>query len=96
MVTGFYKKRTGHVKGTEEICSKKTAKLGEEYFCFKRKRDKETYGRDRNYINYGTGNNRYSTTIFIASVKYLFRDYFFNRLKTKCWSEWTRWLWKYS
>ena len=38
------KKRAGQMKSTEEICSKKTDKLGELYFCFKRKRDKEAYG----------------------------------------------------
>lgn len=45
-------------------------------FCFKRKRDKETYGKNRKCINYGAGNNRYSTTIFIPSVKYPLRDFF--------------------
>jgi hypothetical protein len=50
-------------------------------FCFKRKMDKETCGKNIKYVNYGAGNNRYSTTIFTPSVKYPLRDFFYRRNK---------------
>jgi hypothetical protein len=76
-------KRPGYVKGNKRDFFEKNCYvrlLGKPYFYFKRKRDKETYGINRKYINYGAGNNRYST-VFILGVKYPFRDFLYRKEK---------------